>query len=340
VTVAPLPGTLRSRAFQTGPETAFNTPVPATRRQGNWRALPVINRNLTDPDTDTGTLGHALPPYFKAVDVTVPVTGSLAYDDIPDLMCALHKPITPSASGAAITWTDLPSETSQDNFQTFTGEWGDETSDQFQYYSGILESLALTFPEDLSPATIAANWRFSAAFKKALTGGLAIDSAPIWVYGADTTLAVDDTAAGIGGTVLAKSLHGASVTITQVIDPKRFMDGPATRFMAQGYGRGLRTTEFTGTFAKSAAALVEAVNWLNANPKKRYLSLKSVSPVIIPTTAVPYSSELRFAGYWYTRTDATVGAANTGIVLGCHSVFDATLGYNTWWQAVNARAAL
>lgn len=341
MTVAPLPGNVRFRAFQLAPESAFNTPVPCTRRYP-WRATPTVNPNWTDPDIDTGTLGHAVAPYRKAVDVTIPVTGPLAFDDIPTLMAALHKPLTPSPAGAAITWLDLPSETSQDDFQPFTGEWGDEVAgDQFRYYSGILEKLALAFPEDLSPATISADWRFSQAiYPAAMTAGLTVDPAPVWVYGADTTLALDDAAGGIGGTVLSKSLHGATITITQQIDVKRFMDGAATRFMAQGYGRGLRTTEVSFSFAKSASALTEAANWLNANAKKRYLALKTISPILIPTTAVPYSNEMRFAGYWYTRAEATNGTANSAISLVCRSTYDSTLAYNTWWQAICARAAL
>ena len=341
MTVTALPGNVRFRAFQMAPETVFNTPVPATRRYP-WRATPTVNPNWTDPDIDTGTLGHAVAPYRKAVDVTIPVTGPLAFDDIPTLMAALHKPITPSPSGTAITWLDLPAETSQDAFQPFTGEWGDDVAgDQFRYYSGVLEKLALAFPEDLGPATINADWRFSQAiYPAAMTGGLTVDTSPVWVYGADTTLALDSTAGGIGGTVFSKSLHGATITITQALDVKRFMDGAATRFQAQGYGRGLRTTEVSFTFAKSAAALAEAANWLNANAQKRFLALKTISPTLIPGSAVPYSSEMRFAGYWYTRAEAASPANNSAISLVCRSTYDATLAYNTWWQAVCARAAL
>jgi hypothetical protein len=290
---------------------------------------------------DTGSLGHALPPYRTAIDVTGTSTGPLAFDDIPTLMAALYKPITPSAAGAAITWLCLPAELTQDNFQPFTAEWGDEVAaDQFRYYSGVLEQLALTFPEDLGPVVAAANWRFAAVDYPHAMSALTVDTAPIWVYGADTTLALDSTAGGIGGTVLAKTLHGASVTIAQALDVKRFMDGAATRFAAQGYGRGLRTTEATFKLAKSAAALTEAANWLNAAATKRFLSLKTISPTLIPTTAVPYTSELRFAGYWFVRTEDTAGASNSAISLVCRSVYDPTLTYNTWWNAICARAAL
>jgi hypothetical protein len=160
------------------------------------------------------------------------------------------------------------------------------------------------------------------------------------VYGADTTLALNSTAGTIGNTVLSKTMHGATITITQSLDVKYFMDGSATRFVAQNFGRGLRETEFSGMFAKSATALTEAANWLNANAVDRFLELKTISPTVIPTTGTYYSNAMRFSGYWYTRTESIHGTNNTGLTLVCRSVYDPTLTYNTWWQAINARAAL
>lgn len=341
MSVTPLPGHVRFRAYQMGPESAMNTPVPATRRYPG-RFTPNLNPNWTDPDIDTGTLGHAVPPYRLAPTYKGQYTGPLAFDDIPTFMTGIYKPVTPSPSGAAITWLCLPAETTVDNFQTQTAEWGDEvTGDQFQYYSGVLEKLALAFPENLAPATVTADFVFSGiSYPHTMTAALNVDAAPVWVYGADTTLALDTTAGGIGGTVLSKSLHGATITITQALDPKLFMDGAANRFLIQNYGRGLREIEFSGSFAKSASALQAAADWLNANAQKRFLSLKTISPTVIPTTAVPYSSEHRFAGYWYTRTEAVYGTNNTGLALVCRTVYDSTLTYNSWWQAINARASL
>ena len=339
--ITALPGNIRFRAFQTGPESAFGTAVAATRRHP-WRFAPTVNPNWTDPDVDTGTLGHALPPYRKAIDVTGQASGNLAFDDIPTLMAALHKPITPSASGTAITWTDLPAETTQDYFAPFTAEWGDEvTGDQFQYLDGVLEKLTLTYPEDLGPVQLQADWRFgSAVYPHTMTAGLSVDSAPAWVYAADTKLYLDSVAGSIGSTALTNVMHGATVTITQVLDVKRFMNGSNTRFAAQGYGRGLRTTEVSFKFAKASVALTEAANFLNASPVDRFLSLKTVSPQLITGSAVAYSNDLRFSGYWFTRSEQTHGNANSAIELVCHSVYDQTLTYNTWWQTICARPTL
>lgn len=341
MTVSALPGSVRLRAFQTGPQSAFGTAVSATRRHP-WRFAPTVDPHWTDPDIDTGTLGRAVPPYRTAIDVTGQSTGPLAFDDIPTLMTALHKPVTPSPSGAVITWTDLPAETTLDPFQLFTGEWGDEVAaDQFQYQDGILEQLVLTFPEDLGPISHQGNWRFAAvSYPHSMTGGLSVDAAPVWAYGADTKLYLDTTAGGIGATPLLNTLHMATLTIQGAIDVKRFMNGSNTRFQAQGYGRGLRTTETSFKFAKSSAALAEAAAWLNADAQHRYVSLKTVSPTVIPTSAVAFSNELRFSGYWYTRAESTYGNANTAMELVCRSTYDQALAYNTWWEVICARAAI
>jgi hypothetical protein len=339
--VIPLPGHVRFRAYQMGPEVSMNTPVAATRRYPG-RFTPNINPNWTDPDIDTGTLGRAVPPYRLAPDYKGQYVGPLAFDDIPTFMTGIYKPVTPSSSGTAYTWLCLPAETSADSFQTHTAEWGDEvTGDQFQYYSGVLEKLAINFPETLAPAQVTADYVFGQVnWPKTMTAGLSVDSNPSWVYGADTYLAIDSTAGGIGGTILSKTLHGATVTISQSLDVKRFMDGASVRFQAQNYGRGLRETEFSGIMAKSTSSLTEVANWLNNNAQKRFLSLKTVSPTLIPSSAIAYSQEMRFAGYWYTRTDSISGNNNTGVSLVCRTVYDATLTYNTWWQAVCARATL
>ena len=95
MTVSPLPGNVRFRAYQMGPESAFVTPVTATRRYPG-KFMPTVDPHWTDPDIDTGTLGHAVPPYRTAIDVTGQYSGPLAYDDIPTFMTAIYKPVTPA----------------------------------------------------------------------------------------------------------------------------------------------------------------------------------------------------------------------------------------------------
>ena len=226
MTVAALPGNVRLRAFQLGKETTFGTAVPATRRFG-WTFAPTVDPHWTWPTSDTGTLDEALPPYRMAIDVTGSATGPLAYNDAPYLWSALVKGgVTPVGGGTAQTWTYTPASTSQDIFEIFTGEWGDDTADQFQYADGILNQLTLTFPQDLGPINVGADYRFaSVVYPQARTGGLQVDPAPTWAYAADTQYRFNDTAGAIDTTQLINSVHDVTLVINNNIDVKRFQNG-------------------------------------------------------------------------------------------------------------------
>ena len=340
MTVAALPGNIRLRAFQLGKVTTFGTEVAATRRFP-WRFAPAVDPHWTTPDVDTGTLDASLPPYRTAVDVTGTATGALAYNDIPYLMAALVKGgVTPSGGAAPYTWTFAPASTSLDPFEIFTGEWGDDTADCFRYGSGVLNRLQLDYPQDLGPVQINADWRFaSVTYPHALTAALLPDPAPIWCYAADTSLYIDSSAGGIGGTQIVNGLHGASINIQNNLDVKRFMNGSNTRFQAAGYGRGARVTETTFTFAKTTASLAEVADWLNTDPVQRFLSLKTVSPTIAGGST-PYSFENRFSGYWFTRSEATYGQSNAAVQLVCRARYDSTLTYPFQSVVVNSLSAL
>jgi hypothetical protein len=322
--VAALPGNVRLRAFQLGKQTTFGTPVNATRRFG-WRYAPTVDPHWTFPDTDTGTLDQGLPPYRMATDVTGAATGPLAYDDAPYLYGALVKgSVTPSSH----VWTYQAASTSQDSFEIFSGEWGDEVAaDNFAYGDGVLDSLQLVYPEDLGPIQVTANWRFGSVTYPQTKQVLSVDASPVWAYAADTSLYINDSAATIGNTQLTNTMHSGTVTISNNLDVKRFANGSNTRFNVAGYGRGLRTFVAEFMFAKSTAGIAEAAKWLSANATTRYLSVETISPTLVPTTVIPYSHKLRFAGFWFTRTESTYGTANATITLVCNGYYDPTLAY-------------
>jgi hypothetical protein len=111
------------------------------------------------------------------------------------------------------------------------------------------------------------------------------------------------------------------------LDIKSFANGSNTAFNVAGYGRGLRTNQTTFTFAKSTSAIAEIANWLNRNPKERFLSVKTVSPNIV-TGVIQYAHELRFAGFWFTQSNGTYGTSNTTNQLVCQGFVDQTLAYD------------
>ena len=260
--LTPIPGVTKLKAFQLGKETTFSTQVPATRRFG-WTATPAIDEHVTDPTADTGTLDPAIRPYRLATDYTASTVGELYANDAPYLWSALIKAgVTPSTvGGTGKQWDYTPASTSQDAWETFTGEFYDDaTPDAFTFTGGVLESLNLVFPQGtLAPIQATGNWRFAAAaaFPSTPTGALLVDAAPTPLYAADTELFIDSTAAGIGGTKIVNAMYDAAITITNNIDVKRFANGNSTRFQAANYGRGPRLVETTFTFAKTTAALAE-----------------------------------------------------------------------------------
>lgn len=340
MTVAALPGNVRLRAFQLGKETTFGTTVPATRRFG-WSFAPTVDPHWTFPVSDTGTLDQALPPYRMAVDVTGQATGPLAFNDIPYLASALVKGgVTPTGGGAAKTWAFTPAYTTQDVFEIFTGEWGDETTDQFQYADGVLNQLVLTYPQDLGPIAVSADYRFSSvAYPVARTGGLSVDPSLYWAYAADTSLYINDAAGSIETTQILNTMHNATVTINNNLDVKRFANGSNTRFQAAGYGRGARSFEVAFDFAKSTAAIAEFTKWLNADPVERFVGIKTVSTTDAQA-GTKYSTDIRFAGFWFTRTEGTYATANTTGQLVCRGYIDQTLAYPFTWSVTNTLTAL
>lgn len=336
MSTAALPGNIRFRAFQLGKETTFGTAVAATRRVP-WRLTPTVDPHWTFPDVDTGTLDQAIAPYRMATDVTAQSVGPLTYDDAPYLYAALIKSgVTPTSN----KWTFSPATTSADDFEIFTGEWGDDTTDAFQYGSGVLESLELQYPQDLGPIVATANWRFAnVTYPHALTSSLSVASSPTFAYAADTEIYLDDGGGTLGTTKLSNTMHDATVTITNNLDVKRFSNGSNTRFQVAGYGRGLRTVEVTITFAKSSAALTEAADWLNTDATERLLQLKTTSPTIV-TGSTKYAHVLSIGGlYWMTRSEGAVGSNSTMALVG-QGTYDSTVAYPFKSEVTNALSAL
>ena len=340
MTVQALPGNVRFRAYQLGLQTTFGTPVNATRRMP-WRFAPTVDPHWTSPDVDTGTLDPAIAPYRMAADITGQITGPLAGDDAQVLWALLLKGgETPSGpTDSAYTWDFDPASETADDFEIVTAEWGDEvTADQFRYYDGVIDNATLTFPQDLGPIQIQADARFGSFTYPHTRQDLDVDTSPAWLYAADTRLYINDTAGTIGVTPLINSMHDASIQIQTNLDVKRFANGSNANFAVAGYGRGARLVTTTINFAKSAQALEEVADWLNANPVERFLQMDTTSRTLIGGSTY-YSQRIRFAGHWFTRTEGTVNS-NTTAQLVCQHIVDPNLPSPFGVRVVNAMSAL
>ena len=339
--LTPIPGVTRLRRLQLGIEGTFKTQVPCTRRMP-WTLAPTVQPNWTFPQADTGTLSQAIAPFRKALDITGTATGELFSNDLPYLLAMLVKGgVTPTGGGTAKTWAYSPAETSQDVFDTFTAEWGDDAvADAWAWVGGVAESCTFTYPQDQGPITISAALRLAAigAYPDTYTPGLSVDLAPVPLFMADTSLYLNDSSGTIETTKLSDVLYDATLTYTNNIDVKRFANGSNTRFEVQDYGRGERVIELTANGAKQTAWIAEALKWIAASPTERFIGLRTQSTVAAQA-GIPHSFDVRIPGYWMTRAESTV-VTNTAFQLTAHQVFDPGIGYAVSMASVNTLAAL
>lgn len=339
--LTPLSGSTRLRAFQLGLEGTPLTQTAATRRMP-WSFAPTVNPNWTFPTADTGTLDQAIAPYRTALDITGTATGQLFANDVPALMGpSLKGGVSPSTVGTTgKSWAWQPASTSQDVFDTVTAEWFDDaTADAWAAAGGIWDGWTLTYPQNLGPIEVSANFRGASAIYPATpTGALTVDTVPTPLYMADTELYINDTAGAIGTTVISDTLYDASVTYTGNIDVKRFANGNSVRFDVQNYGRGERVIDYTINGTKNAAMVAEAVKWIGANPTERFMELRTTA-VPFAGSGQPYSMSIRIPGFWLTRAETTI-VSNTGFSLTGHQIYDGTLLYPFRVACVNQMSAL
>jgi len=338
--LTPIAGSTRLRAFQLGKESTFRTAVAATRRMP-WTVTPTVDPHWTNPTADTGTLDQAIAPYKTAVDITAAATGQLYSNDVPTLISAgLQGNLSLTGGGAAKTFATTIASTSQDVFDTYTGEWFDDASaDAFQYTGGVINDFSLDYPQDLGPINLTANWRFAkVVYPGTPTAGLTVDTSPVPLYAADTFFAVNDTAGAIGNTQLLSQVYGLTINVNNNLDIKRFANGNSTRFQVDNYGRGERVVDFTLTFAKATAAIAEAAKWIADSPTERFAEIITTSTVEAQA-GIAHSLRIRIPGYWFTRTETAINT-NTGFQLMGHQVMDSTLGYPIQFRSVSARTTL
>lgn len=342
----PIAGFTRRRQWAfSAAQSAHGTAATPSRAIG-WRGTVDINPNWTDQeDVDTGSVDPYLPAYRTQTDITASLSGPLTYNDIPLLMAATIRGGVTATGGPAYTWAHQALSTSSTTLDEFSAQWGDDyTADGFRLRDGIIEDLELSFDESLGPWQVSATWRFGQVSAHVTpVASLTVGSNLPLVFGADTALYIDDTAAGIGGTIISDSLHSARIKVTPEIDQKRFANGSNTRFAITGYGYAGRDIEFEFTFAKTdavtAALNSETVDWLSGNNQVvRYIKLLTTSPDII-TGSTPYSWDLRLSGTWRTRTDGELGGNSTITLMG-KGRLDGTLAYALLSTVVNSRSAL
>lgn len=325
----PIQGLTRLRFNQLAKQTVIGTAVAATRRVP-WRGAIVYDPNRTDPDVDVGSLDPILLPYPTAADVSWNPTGPLDFDSAPiRLSAGLMGGIVPAGSGTSRTWTFQVASLTADAFDYYTDQFGDDTSatDTIIANGGVIDTMEETLPEDGGPWTISDQWIFAGAtLGSAATGGININASPVWVFGTDTTVYKDTTAASIGTSPLTDGVHGVTIRVNNNLDKKRFQNGSNTRFQLSGYGRGQRVIELVLTLAKTTATIAEA-NTLDDNPVPNRFFKVATSSTELAAAATPYLYERRGAFRLFRGSEGEI-AGNATIVLTYHAYYDSPLGYS------------
>lgn len=336
----PIQGFTRFRKHQVGGATAVSSNTAATRVLP-YRGAIEYNPNRETPDVDTGSLDPTLAAYLGAAEITASWEGKAAYNDLPFIFGpAIVGNIAPTGTTAK-TWTFQAASLTADVFDYLTDEWGDDvTTDLITGGGGVIDSFSLEFDDELGAYDVSADLIFARAeFGNGATGGLSVDSAPNWLYGAHTVIYLDSNPAAIGITPITDAVHGMTFTVNNNLDQKRFANGSNSGFQLQGFGRGGREIEFELTVAKSAAMVTEAQTIDDTPVPTRYFDIVATSTESIAGTATPFRMSIRFPAELVSREDDEINN-NSVIKLTYRGKYDSTLGYALRAVVVCETAAL
>lgn len=338
--VTAIPGAIRNRFLQIGVQTVLNTAVTPTRRVP-WRGLIDYDPGVTDPDVDVGSMDPVLLPYTLGTTVGMTATGPLDFDNAAiRVQAALKGGVTPTGAGTAKTWTHQVASLTQDPFDPFTVEQGDDTeaTDTTIGYGGIIDVFEETMPEDGGPITISDQWIFSGAtLGNNGTDGIVIDDSPQWAFGTDTAYYMDTVSGSIGISPM-DGVHSGVIRITNNIDRKRFQNGSNTRNSLAGYSRGPRMIELILTVAKTAAWVTERGTHDNTPRVNRYFKVATVSTELAQA-ANPFKYE-RFGAFRLFTVEDTEVNNNAAMTLTYRAYYDSGLGYAYKSIIVNQLAAM
>lgn len=335
----PIAGLTRFRKHQIGIQTALASNSVATRILP-YRGAITYDPVRTDVDADTGSIDTILAPFAGPAAVAGNWTGKEAFNDAPYLWNLTIKPGVTPTGATAKTWVWQAASLTADAIALVTDQWGDDYStDVIVGGGGAIQSLEVGFGEDLSAFDVNADLAYARGqLALGFTGGLTIDANPTWIYGADTEVYLDSTAATIGTTKIVDAIHGATFNVNNNLDLKRFANGSNSRFELAGYGRGPREVTVTLVLAKTTASVAEAATLDDTPVPNRYIEIKTTSPEII-TGSTPYSQSIRVPVRLISRADGEINN-NTTITLVYRGFYDSTLLYALRVAVVNTLAAL
>ena len=324
-------GFTRFRKIQVGIQTVIGTAVPAVRILP-YRSLMVYNPNRTDPDVDVGSLDPVMTPYAVAPTVEMSgAAGPLAFNDLPvRLSAAIMGGVTASGSaGAGYTWTFTAASLTADSFDYYSVQTGDDTADSAgagtNAFGAVINSFSESMDEGLGPWTVSDDWVAAGAVYGNRTGALVVDSTPEWVFGADTVIYLNTVPAAIGITPIAAAVRGATLTINNNLDQKRYADGSNTRFNLQAYGRGAREITLELVLEKTTQTIAELASLDDTPVPNRYIKIATTSTELAGTVTT-HKREYFLPMRLFEASDGEI-ENNTNITLTYKGFYDPTLTY-------------
>jgi hypothetical protein len=324
-------GFTRFRKLQVGKQTVIETAVAATRVLP-YRSLIVYNPNRTDPDIDVGSLDPIIAPYMVAPEVTLPgAAGPLTFNDLAiRLSAAIKGGVSPTGSaGAGYTWTFTAASLTADSFDYYSVQTGDDTSDSAgagtNGFGAVINQFSQTMEEGLGPWTVSDDWIMAGATYGNRTGGLNVDANPKFVFGADTAFYLNSVAGAIGATQILAAVRGATLTVNNNLDQKRFADGSNTRFQLSAFGRGLREITLELVLEKTTQTIAELVTFDDTPTPNRYIKIATNSLELAGTVTTCYA-EFYLPMRLYEVSDGEI-ENNANITLTYRGFYDTTLGY-------------
>lgn len=337
-------GFVRFRKIQVGKQSVIGTAVPAVRVLP-YRSLMVYDPNRTDPDVDTGTLTPSLSPYPVAPTVAMDgAEGPLAFNDLVVRASAgIKGGVSPTGNAlAGYTWTFQASETTSDAFDYYSVQTGDDTSDSAgagtNAFGAVINVFSQSMDEGLGPWTVSDDWIAAGAVYGNRTPGLSVDSSPEWAFGADTKFYRDIVPGAIGATPIDNAVRGATLTINNNLDQKRFADGSNVRFDLSAFGRGLKEITLDLVLEKTTQTIAMAATLDDPSVVMEYIKI-STNSLELAGTVTTHKAEW-FLPMRLMSIDNGEIENNTNWTFHYKGYYDETLAYAIKLIVLNSLAAL
>lgn len=332
----PVRGLTKLRRHQFGRQSAFGSPVAATRAYLK-SGVPEVELNWTDPEVDAGSLVEVAAPHREAPDLTAPLDiPQLHYNDIPLLMCGFFGgQVAPTGGGTAKTWTHEPAAVAPlDDLDPFTYEFGDDVEeDWYQLSDGVLESFEITIPAGLGAVTGSESWRFGAVGSTGSTDSPVVGDVPTdlspeaneaVVYGKDLGIYIADNEAGLAAGQILNAFYGGTMRFSGDVDRKFWANGDQSfdvdemaraTIMVEYEMRLAKTTDIVGTGSESD-------HWLSDQAVDRYVRFDFLSKVLAQSPSTFHGWTLEGPSRYRTRTEDAEGG-NSVVVLTGRAWYDA-----------------